>query len=847
MIAMLRAIVGPWTWRMAWRDSRASRRKLLLFSCSIVLGIAALTAIGSLGTNLERAIQEQSKSLLGADLVINSRQPFDPKADELFREIGGEQSREVSFSSMVYFTSTEGTRLVQVRALEPGFPYYGALETDPRGAALDFRKTGGALVEEGLLTQFGAKIGEDLRLGKLTTRIVGQLKKVPGETVVFATIAPRVYISMADLPRADLVREGSLARYRVYFKLASSVNVSELVRRIRPQLDEHRLSVDTVAERQRELGRSLERMYHFLNLVGFIALLLGGVGVASAIHVHVKQKLGTVAVLRCLGGTVPQTFAVYLAQGMALGLMGAMVGATLGIIIQSLLPRVLADFIPFAFQFRTSWLAVGKAAGIGFATCFLFALMPLLAVRRVSPLTAIRIEYENATRRDPLRWLVGVVLAVGVVAFALAQTRDWRIGLGFAAALAVGFALLAATARALMFLARRAPLRRLPFPVRQGIANLYRPNNRTLLLLLSMGLGTFLVVSIFLVQQNLVSQLISSEGNQQANAVLFDIQPDQREPVTNLVRSLGLALVDEAPIINMRLRAINGTTVEALLKDRGRRMPRWALRREYRSTYNDRLRDGERIVAGTWHTAATNEPTPISLEQGLANELRVGLGDELEFDVQGVPIKTRIASLREVNWRRVQPNFFVVFPRGVIESAPAMHVLVTRVRSSEESARLQREVVKRFPNVSAIDLSLILQTLDSILEKISFVIRFMAMFTVATGLLVLAGALLTGRYQRIQESVLLRTLGASRKQILSILLTEYLVLGVLAALTGVILAIGASWALAAFVFKINYAPALLPLVTAFLGLPLLTVVLGFLTNRGVANQPPLVVLRTAAA
>ena len=512
------------------------------------------------------------------------------------------------------------------------------LETDPASAAVDFRTTGGAIVEESLLTQFGAKVGEELRLGKLRTRTIGKLKKVPGETVAFATIAPRVYISMADLPRADLLREGSLARYRAYFKLPVSVNVSELVRRMRPQLDQYRLTVETVAERQRELGRSMERLYHFLNLVGFIALLLGGVGVASAIHVHVKQKLGTVAVLRCLGASVPQTFAVYLAQGTALGVVGAIFGGALGIIIQALLPRVLADFLPFAFGFRTSWLAVSKAAGIGFAICLLFALMPLLAVRRVSPLAAIRIEYEAGTPRDPLRWLVGLVLAAGVVAFALAQTRDWRIGLGFAAALAVGFALLAATARLLMFLARRAPLGNLPFTVRQGIANLYRPNNRTLLLLLSLGLGTFLIVSIFLVQQNLISQLVSSEGNQQANAVLFDIQPDQREPVINLVRSLGTPILDEAPIINMRLRSVKGETVEAMLKDRGRHSPRWALRREYRSTYNDRLRDGERLTAGTWFKSATNEPTPISLEQGIANELKVGLGDELEFDVQGVPI-----------------------------------------------------------------------------------------------------------------------------------------------------------------------------------------------------------------
>src|SRR4051812_7060804 len=238
MIGIAKSFVSPFTWRMAWRDSRASRRKLLLFSCSIVLGIAALTAIGSLGTNLERAIQEQSKALLGADLVLNGRQPFGDKENDLFHQIGGDQSREISFSSMVYFSSSQGTRLVHVRALEPGFPFYGVLETDPPAAASEFRKCGGALVDESLLTQFGAKIGDEVRLGKLSTRIVGRLKKVPGESVALATIAPRVYISMADLPHAELLGAGSLVRYRIYFKLDPKVNVSQLLARIRPRLDE---------------------------------------------------------------------------------------------------------------------------------------------------------------------------------------------------------------------------------------------------------------------------------------------------------------------------------------------------------------------------------------------------------------------------------------------------------------------------------------------------------------------------------------------------------------------------------------------------------------------------------
>ncbi|MDB6110063.1 MAG: permease [Pedosphaera sp.] len=831
---------------MAWRDSRTSRKRLLLFSLSIVLGIAALAAIGSLGSNLERAIEEQARTLLGADLVLSSRDGFSPAEEQLVHSLGGEQSRETSFSTMIYFVRGEGTRLVQVRALSGGFPFYGQLETKPAGAAQDFRRTGGTLVEESLLTQFGAKAGDEIRLGSLTTQIVGELDKVPGESVALATIAPRVYLPMEDLPRTGLLRQGSLVRYKVYFKFAPGTDASKLVEKIKPQLDQFRLSHETVADRKRDLGRSMDNLYHFLNLVGFIALLLGGVGVASAIHAHVKQKLGTVALLRCLGGSVAQTFAIYLAQGMALGLFGALVGAALGVAIQSALPKVLADFIPFTFQFSTSWLAIGRAVAIGFAICLLFALLPLLAVRRVSPLAAIRVAFEpQAARRDPFRWLVGACLGIGVAGFALSQTRDWRVGLGFAVGLALVFAILAATAKGLMLLARKLGGARLPFVWRQGLANLHRPNNRTLLLLLALGLGTFLMVSLFLVQQTLLTQLVSSGGTNQANTVLFDIQPDQRETVVQLVRSLGFPVLDQAPIITMRLTSLKGRTVESILADKQNHIPRWSLRHEYRSTYNDHLRDGEKLIAGQWHAQVTNDTkiVPISVEEGVAKELQIGLGDEIVFDVQGVPITTRVASLRLVDWRRVQPNFFIVFPRGVLDDAPAMDVLVTRVPSAAESAHLQREVVKQFSNVSAIDLRLILQTLDSILGKISFVIRFMAMFTVATGLLVLVGALLTGRYQRIQESILLRTLGASRGQILKILFAEYLALGLLAALTGILLAVVAAWALSRFVFEVHFVPEAVPLLIALVVVPGLTVATGLLMSRGVLNQPPLAILR----
>ena len=695
------------------------------------------------------------------------------------------------------------------------------------------------------MIQFDAKVGGAVRIGHLTAPIRGALRKVPGESAALALISPRVYLPMNDLTATGLLGKGTLARHTVFFEFPPATDVEKLVKSIQPQLDKFRLSAETVAKRKQELGRAMENLYHFLNLAGLTALLLGGIGVAGAVHTHVRQKLPTAAILRCLGCSVSQTFAVYLAQGIALGVAGAVLGALLGAAIQSALPRALASFIPFDFQFRIAWLAVGRAAAIGFCICLLFALLPLLSIRRVSPLAALRVMLEPAAaNRDPLRWLAGGLLLAALFGFGLGTERNWRMALGFAAGLAFVFATLAGTAAILMRLLRKWIQPSLPFVFRQGLAGLHRPNNRTHLLLFSLGLGTFLITAIALVEHMLAGDLLVSGGTSHANAILFDIQRDQRLGVSNLVASLQLPVLDELPLVNMRIASIKGRDVESLLADKQSRRASWPLRREYRSTYTDHLREAEKITAGRWIGHATNSgAAPISLEEGIAGDLRVGLGDQIVFDVQGIPVTTRVASLRAVNWRRMEPNFFILFPAGALEQAPGTDVLVTRVDSSAQSAQLQRAMVKAFPNVSVIDLTLIVQTLDAIVAKVFFVIRFMALFTVLTGVLVLASALVTGHFQRMRESVLLRTLGVSNGQVFGILLVEYVGLGVVAALTGVILALGGAWALAQFVFHVRFAPQAAPVVLALVIVPLLTGGIGLLMSRGILKRPPLELLR----
>lgn len=832
--------------KMAWRDSRTARRRLVLFSLSIVLGVAALVAIGSFSANLRRAIDDQSKGLLGADLAVKARATPSPAAEAFIDSIGAAgRSREITFSSMVVFPSAENrTRLITVRAIEGGYPYYGDVKTTPAGAFGRLGE-GAVLVEETLMRQFGLKAGDPLKLGEKIFTIAGALDQFPGDSAAVATLSPRVLVARSALEGTGLLGRGSLVRHAAYFKFDPTFDVERFVEANRERLRELRLSVDTVEERKRELGQALQNVQGFLSLVGFVALVLGAIGVASAIHVYVRQKITTVAVLRCLGASARQAFAVYLVQGLVLGFLGALAGSGLGVAVQLTLPALVKGLLPFEVDFFVSWAAVGRGLVAGVAVGGLFTMLPLLTVRRVSPLVAIRSAFAERGDGDPWRWVVYGAIVLAVAGFAVWQTQRWTWGLGFTGALLVSFGVLAALARGVAWAARRFLPKGLPYVWRQGVANLHRPNNRTVLLLLSLGLGTFLLLTLSLARETLLSQIRTSEDGARPNLLFFDIQDDQFEPLKTLLKAQGVPAQASAPIVTMRLSSLRGRPVEELLRDDQVKIPAWTLRREYRSTYRGELTTTETVIAGTFAGRATKTDTviPISIEEGLAKDMELGLGDELAFDVQGVTVAARVTSVRRVDWRRMSPNFFVVFPEGVLEGAPKFFVVATKAVGPAESARVQQAVVAALPNVSALDLALVIQTLDGIFSKVQFVVQFMSLFTVATGVVVLAGAVATGRFQRVRETVLLRTLGASGRQLVQIQLIEYAVLGALGALVGGLLAYGANAALAVWVFKAPVILPVAPLAGAVAVVTVLTVATGWLSGRGITRHPPLEVLR----
>jgi putative ABC transport system permease protein len=336
-----------------------------------------------------------------------------------------------------------------------------------------------------------------------------------------------------------------------------------------------------------------------------------------------------------------------------------------------------------------------------------------------------------------------------------------------------------------------------------------------------------------------MSRVTLSSGANQPNMVMFDIQNTQKEGLDSLTKAFKLPLMNQVPVITMRIEEINGKKASADTNNRR------AYRNEIRATYQDTLTAAEKITSGTWTgKIKPNETVYISLDQRYAQQIHVELNDKILFNVQGMMIPTVVGSLREVNWSRMQTNFRVVFPAGVLEEAPQFHVLMTRVPSGDVSARFQGEVVQKFPNVSVIDLDLVLKLLDELLSKIGFVIQFMAGFSMVTGWIVLISSVLTSKNQRIKESILLRTMGASRKQILAINAIEYFFLGAFAAGAGLILAIGGSWALAKFTFDAAFVPPFVPTLLLFGSIVLLVVITGILSTRSILNQPPLKILRT---
>ncbi len=841
---------------LAWRESRSARRRLLLYMSSISLGVAALVAIDSFAANVMRSVHEQSRALFGGDAIFSRRDGWTPATDSLLDSLsqsGVTIAKVTTFASMTFAPRTQRTRLAQVRAVGDAYPLYGEITTVPSGHWGEVQQGRNAVADPALFIALDVHVGDSITIGYEKFALVGAIASAPASRGMEAAIGPRVYIAGKYLADTKLLVTGSRASFEANARLASG-DPSRFVRELGPRLEPLQMRGRSIGRLEGSLNAGIELLSNFLGIVGVVALLLGGVGVASGVHAWVTHKIDTVAVLRCLGATTRQVMVIYATQAAAMGLLGAAIGAALGIGIQFLLPGAVRDLLPVDVTVRLEPAAIATGMLLGLWIALAFALRPLITLRRISPLQALRRNEDPAPlaggRRDGLRLAVNAVIALTVVGLSATRSRSPVEVAGFSLAIAVAVGLLAASAWALSTLARRTLRRGWPYVVRQGVANLYRPGNQTRSVILSLGFGAFLVTTLFLVQTNLLAQFQQFEFESRGNLVFFDVQEDQQPGVDSLVRSAAQEVIEETPIVTMRIASINGRSTEDILGDSTRRREGgWGLRREYRSTYRDHLTSAEKLVAGTFPTGRSGEgdgpPYEVSLDQDLATSLHVALGDTITWNVQGVPVVTRVTSLRQIDWDRFEANFFAVFEPAALEPAPKMFALLVRATGDTAVATLQASIVRRFPNVASIDLSQVRKTVAQISERATLAIRFLAIFSLAMGIPVLFTAVSATRRDRVREGVLLKTLGATRRQITRILFSEYALLGVLGSLTGMLLSFGGAWLLLHFIFDRPFHPAAGAALAIAGAMILLSVGIGLLAGRDVFRETPMSALREA--
>jgi putative ABC transport system permease protein len=831
--------------RMTWRETRGAHRHFVYFLLCITVGVAALVAVQSFADSLTRAIAGSAKSLLGADLEIRSTQPLAPDAAAVVAGLAREgvavtRVRELAAMAAAMAQTGAGARsqLVELKAVERGYPFYGRFVTDP-DRPLDGLGQGRALVHASLLTRLGLVAGDRIRIGDLDLTISGVITQEPDRSLGVFSLGPRVLIANQDLDRTGLVRPGSRVRYRTLIRLPEGQDAEVFRDTLALRLPDPAVRIVTYAEAQPGFRRFWRQLTMYLGLTGLVALMVGGIGVAVSVRAFVREKLATIAVLKCLGAGWRDVFAIYLLQTALLGLGGSLAGAAVGSALQPVLAPLLARLLPFPINLGLSPRAVLSGLAVGVGVTLLYSLWPLLEIRRVPPALILRSQVEP-TLRGSRPWPAALVIVSGLSALALWQAGSWKIGGLFIGGLASALVLLALAAQLIVALARLG--RRGSLAWRQGVANLHRPGSQASAVLISLGLAVMLIVAVAVLEANLRREIAFRSGGAAPAFFFLDIQPDQAEPFSRLVTDEDGGVAPELlPIVRSRLAAINGARVAP--DARRRRDDVWYLTREYVLTWAAEPPRHNQVVAGRWWTAeeAAREPL-ISVEEEIAGELGVGLGGTLTFDIQGVPVTARVVNLRRVDWESLDSNFFVIFSQGALAGAPTTYIATARVPRARED-RVQAAVVTAFPNVTAIPVREVLERVASVLDQIALAMRVVAAWSILSGLVVMAGALSITRYQRLYDTVILKALGATRGFVGRVFAVEYALLGAGAGLCGTALAGVLAWAVLRFALEVawTWAPAILALgVLAAISLAL---GVGFLGTYRLLGQKPLAVLR----
>lgn len=846
---------GSYWWtaaKIAWRELRASPAKFLFVVFAVAAGVAALTGVRGFSEAFRTMLSSKARTLMAADLSARDFAVPTPEQErELARLVqrGARVTRITETLTMMNSAANPTPLMVSVKAVDPAaYPFYGRVKLRPAGDLASVLNDNTIAVADDVLARLGTSIGDEVRLGGQNFRIAAVVDSEPDRMTGSLNVGLRVMATQGGLARTGLIRFGSRASERTLMKLpASGLTAAEAkadLKRIFPEAQ-----VIDYRETNPSITRGLDRATMFLSLISLIALIVGALGVASAIHAHLQQKMDTIAVLKSIGARSGEVIRIYTIEALLLGLGGALLGIAAGEAIERVFPALLSRYFQLTIEFHWHWAAMAQGLAAGLLTTYLFTLPPLLRIRRIRPnlilrreMTEARGSWRKRLREGRQAFLAGLAILAGLGALAGWLGGSARAGVYFAGGLAVSLAVLSAVAWA-MLRGLKALLRKwgaaMPSSLRQGLANLYRPGNQAQAVLVALGIGVMFTLSVYLVQRSLIGEIIATAPPGMPNVFLIDVQPAQRDGVLSVVRGIAGAgaKIDIVPSIQGRLVRVNGVPVDSMnLKGWARRFTRTRA-----MTTSDGKPDGVTVVSGAWWPKSDSSPR-IAVAEEAARTLKIGPGSRLDFTALDRNFQVTVAAVyRTDGFRMGSISEFTLTPQ-ILSGLPAIYYGAVHLRPAQV-APLQRQMYGKYPTVTVINVAEALALIQEVVDQIALVIRFLSAFTIAGGIIILASSVAGTRFRRVREVVILKTLGGTRSRIARIFSVEFLVLGTVAGLMGGLLAAGFSTLILRRLLEGEGHIQWTPVPAAVALTALAAVATGWLASFRILGQRPLQVLR----
>jgi putative ABC transport system permease protein len=772
----------PLAWLLARRELRGGLRGFRVFLACLALGVAVIAGVGSLTASVVAGLKADAHAMLGGDVELNLVHRPVGDAERAYLEASGTVSRIESMRAMARTEDGGHRSLVELKAVDDAYPLYGEVSLTPTQdlAAALARRDGqwGAAAAPGLMARLGVKLGDTIRVGEGSFVLRATIAHEPDTASGNFELGPRLMIADPALAGTGLVVPGTLISYAYRLRLPPEMAATAWISGVKARFPDAGWRIREFGNAAPSLQRLLDRVTVFLTLVGLTALLVGGVGVGNAVRGYLASKTPTIATLKCLGAPGRLIFAGYLTQILVLASGGIAAGLVLGAIAPFALVPLLPSQLPVTARLGIFPAPLALAAAFGLLTTLAFALWPLAAAREVAAASLFRDVVDPVRGRPkPIYALATAAAGLALAGLAVAsatdrQTAAWFI-LGAAGAL-LAFRLVAL---GLVAAARHAGRPRHP-GLRLALANLHRPGAPTAGVIASLGLGLTVLVAIALVEGNVASEIDERLPERAPSFFFIDIQPNQVAEFDRLVAGMpDVTGVARVPSLRGRITKLNGVPVD--------QVPvapeaQWALRNERGVTYSAQPPQGSRLVAGSWWPADYHGAPLISFDSELARGMGLKVGDTMTLNVLGREITATIANLREIDWTSLGINFTIVMAPGTLEGAPQMHIAIARTAPDNEAA-LERAVTDRFPNVSAVSVKDALASISGIIAAIATALRATAAITLIAGTLVLAGAVAAGHHRRVYEAVVLKVLGATRRDVTRAFLIEYGLLGLASA------------------------------------------------------------------